>query len=47
MQGLKIDEAAIIVDADDPNPLVDLLETLTGEHGRDVDALTMHGRCRV
>ena len=46
MQGflLEIDEAEIVVhEADDPNAVVDLLdaEALTGEHGRDVDALAM------
>jgi len=41
----EIDEAEIVVhEADDPNTVVDLLdaEALTGEHGRDIDALAMH-----
>ena len=47
MQGFlfEIDEAEIVVhEADDPNTVVDLLdaEALTGEHGRDIEALAMH-----
>ena len=41
----EIDEAEIVVhEADDPNAVVDFLDAqaLSGQQGRDVDALSMH-----
>jgi hypothetical protein len=42
---LQVDESEIVVhEAYDPNAVVDLLdaEAPAGEHGRDVDPLSMH-----